>query len=158
MENNAATAREALDAVQEAREVNAQRLRRPRRYWIMFGAILAVFALMPYASSWPPVLQYSIPPALIIAVGIVAAWKQPTAVRKIRLSGRMALRLIAYAVTAGVLVGISGALYSEHGWWWLPACTAVVVFAFVAGVGPLMDRAWARRVSRLNLAPRAGRG
>ncbi|MGM7670333.1 hypothetical protein [Microbacterium sp. A93] len=149
MENNAPSTREALDAVHEAREINAQRLRRPRRYWIMFGGILAVFALTPYTTGWPPLVQYLAPAALIIIIGVTAAWKQPTAVRKIRLSGRMVLQLIGFAVVAGVIVGISRALYSEHGWWWLPLIAAIVLFGFVAGIGPRMDRSWARQVSRV---------
>lgn len=149
MENNAASAREALDAVQEAKNLNAQRLRRPRRYWIMLGAMLAVFALMPYMTGWPAVLQFLVPPALAIVIGLIAAWKQPTAVRKIRLSARMVLQLIGFALVAGIIVGLSRALYSEHGWWWLPLVAAIVMFGLVVGIGARMDRSWARQVSHV---------
>ena len=149
MENDAASAREALQAVQEAKTLNAQRLRRPRRYWIMLGAFLAVFALLPYTSSWPALLRFIVPPVLVIVIAVIAAWKQPTAVRKIRLSGRMALPLISLAIVAGIVVGTSSALYGEHGWWWLPLLAAIVLFALVAGFGPRMDNFWARRVSRV---------
>jgi len=149
MENNATPASEALHAVQQARELNAQRLRRPRRYWIMLGGFVSVFALMPYMSEWPVLLQFLAPPVLIIVIAVIAAWKQPTAVRKIRLSGRMALQLIGFAIAAGIIGGLSRALYTEHGWWWLPLSAAVVLFGLVAGIGPLMDRSWARQVSHV---------
>lgn len=150
VENHAASAREALDVVAEARELNAQRLRRPHRYWLMFGGIFAVFGLMPYFDGLPAVMRFIAPLALVLIIAIVAAWKQPTAVRKIRLSGRMALQLIAFAVIGGILAGLGRALYSEHGWWWMPLLTAIVLFALIAGLGPVMDRSWARQVSRVD--------
>lgn len=147
MENNADSARDALDAIQAAKALNARRLRRPRRYWIMFGALLSVFALIQYTTQWPPVLRFLAPIALMVAIALIAAWKQPTAVRKIRLSGRMVLQIAGFAVLAGIAGGVSRALYSELGWWWIPLVAAVLLFGIVAGLGPLMDRSWARRAS-----------
>ena len=147
MKNSAASARESLDALQDAGELNAQRLRRPRRYWIMFAAMLSVFALIQYTTQWPPVLRFVAPTALMVVIAIIAAWKQPTAVRKIRLSGRMLLQIAGFAALAGVVGGISHALYAELGWWWIPLVAAVLLFGLVAGLGPLMDRSWARRAS-----------
>ncbi|WP_163542079.1 hypothetical protein [Occultella kanbiaonis] len=148
MESDAAAAREALDAVNATRELNAERLRRPSRYWIMLGLMLAVFGLLPYAADWPPLLQYSAAPALMILIAVVAAWKQPTAVRRLRLSGRMGLQLLGFAILAGVVVAVSRAVHLEQGWWWAPLVAAVLLFVFVATVGPRMDRSWARRASR----------
>ncbi|MBZ2195304.1 hypothetical protein [Occultella gossypii] len=147
MESDAVSAREALDAVSAARELNAERLRRPKRYWIMLGLMLAVFALLPYTADWPPLLRYSAAPALMILVAVVAAWRQPTAVRKIRLSGRMGLQLVGFALLGGVVIAVSRGVHLEQGWWWAPLVAAVLLFAFVAGVGPRMDRSWARRAS-----------
>ena len=149
MENDAAGARAALDAVEATKKLNAERLRRPRRYWIMFGSFLSVFALLPYTSNWPALFQFVIPPVLLILIGVVAAWKQPTAARKIRLSGRMVIQLIGFAILAGVVGGVSRAVYTAQGWWWAPLVAAVVMFTVITTVGPLMDRSWTRQISRI---------
>ncbi|WP_154794607.1 hypothetical protein [Occultella kanbiaonis] len=148
MESDAAAAREALDAVNTTRELNAERLRRPSRYWIMIGLMLSVFALLPYAAGWPPLLQILVPPVLIALIAVALGRKQPTAVRRLRLSGRMGLQLLGFAILAGVVVAVSRAVHLEQGWWWAPLVAAVLLFAFVATVGPRMDRSWARRASR----------
>lgn len=147
MENDDPTVDEALDAVAAAREVNVERLQRPKRYWIMLGLFLSVFALIPYLTGLPALVQFVAPVVLVLAVALIAAWKQPTAVRKIKLSGRMGLQLAGFALLAGVVGGVSRGLYSERGWWWLPLLAAVLLFAIVATLGPLMDRSWARQVS-----------
>ncbi|MGI5187135.1 hypothetical protein ACQEVI_03205 [Promicromonospora sp. CA-289599] len=149
METDAAGARAALDAVEATKKLNAERLRRPKRYWIMFGLFLAVFALLPYTTNWPALFQLAVPPVLLILIAVVAAWKQPTAVRKIKLSGRMTIQLVGFAILAGVVVGLSRAVYTEQGWWWVPLMAAVVAFTLVTTMGPLIDRSWARQVSRI---------
>ncbi|PRB15236.1 hypothetical protein [Microbacterium sp. MYb62] len=149
METDEFEARRALDAVEAAKALNAERLRRPKRYWIMLGSFLSIFALLPYFSGWPPLLQFAAPLIAVVVIAVVAARKQPTAVRKIRLSGRMSAQLIGFAVVAGILAGASRAVYSEQGWWWVPMVAAIVMFALVTTVGPLMDRSWARQVSRV---------
>ncbi|MGO1181917.1 MAG: hypothetical protein ACTHZ5_08690 [Micrococcaceae bacterium] len=147
MENHDPTADEALHAVAEVREVNAERLRRPKRYWVMLGLILAVFALIPYLTGLPVLVQFLAPVALVLVIALVAAWNQPTAVRKIKLSGRMGLQLAGFAILAGIVGGVSRGLYAEQGWWWVPLLAAVLLFTIVATLGPLMDRSWARHVS-----------
>jgi len=149
MENDAAEARRALEVVEATKHVNAERLRRPRRYWVMVGLMLSVFALRPYFSTWPELLQYIVPILAILAIAGVAAWKQPTAVRKIKLSARMAWQLVGFAVLAGILGGVSHAVYVEQGWWWVPAVAALALFLIVVMLGPKMDRSWARQVSRV---------
>lgn len=147
MEKHDPDAHEALDAVHATRKLNAQRLRRPRRYWIMMGALLSVFALLPYTLEWPSPMNFLGPPALMILIGGIAAWRQPSAVRKIRFSGFMALSLSGFALGAGVIVIISRYAYSEPGMWWAPAAGALLVFVFTITVGQWMDRSWSRRVS-----------
>ncbi|CAM3476772.1 hypothetical protein OCAE111667_11815 [Occultella aeris] len=147
MESDAAATREALDAVSATRELNAERLRRPKRYWIMLGLMLSVFALLPYTAGWPPLLQILVPPALIALIAVALGRKQPTAVRKLRMSGRMVLQLLGFAILAGVAVAISRGVYLEQGWWWAPLVAAALLFAFVATAGPRLDRSWARRAS-----------
>lgn len=147
MESDTAGARTALDAVEATKKLNAERLRRPKRYWVMFGSFVAVFALLPYTTDWPGLFQFAIPPLLLILIVVVAGWKQPTAVRKIKLSGRMAIQLVGFAILAGVLGGVSRAAYAEQGWWWVPLVAAIVMFTLVTTVGPLMDRSWTRQIS-----------
>lgn len=147
MENGDPTPAEALDAVAEAREVNVERLQRPKRYWVMLGLFLSVFALIPYLTGLPVLVQFVAPVALILVIALVAAWNQPTAVRKIKLSGRMGLQLAGFAILAGVITGVSRGVYAEQGWWWVPLLSAVVLFTIVATLGPLMDRSWAHQVS-----------
>jgi len=145
MESEAA--REALDEVARTREVNAERLRRPPRYWIMLGAFMTAFALQPYTFGWPAIWQFVLPPVAMLAIAAVAAWKQPTAVRKIRLSGRMSLQLAGFAVLTAAIVSVGRALYTAEGIWWAPLAAAALVFAAVAILGRAMDRSWARQVS-----------
>lgn len=138
----------ALAAVEAARKLNAERLRRPKRYWTMLGLMLAVFALMPYLSELPPLLQYSFPLLALLGILIFSAWRQPPAARKVRLSGSMALTLIAFALGAGIIGGLSRALYETQGWLWVPASAALLLFVFVTFGGRALDRSWARRASR----------
>lgn len=154
MESHDPTAQEALEAVAEARQANVERLQRPKRYWVMLGLLLTVFTLTPYLSGLPPLVHYVAPVALVLLIALIASAKQPTAVRKIRLSGRIALQLAGFGILAGVIGGVSRGIYEEHSWWWVPLVAAVVLFLVVAIFGPLMDRSWARQVSS---AGRAGR-
>ncbi len=147
MENDDPTAREALDAVAEARAVNVHRLQRPKRYWIMLGLFMSVFALIPYLTALPVLVQYVAPVAVLLAIALVAAWKQPTAVRKIKLSARMLIQLAGFAVLAGIVGGVSRGVHATKGWWWVPLVAAAVLFTIVATLGPVMDRSWARQVS-----------
>lgn len=147
MESEHPAASEALDAVARTRELNAERLRRPRRYWTMLGGFMTVFALQPYTFGWPAVWQFVIPPLVVIAIAIIAAWKQPTAVRRIRLSGRMSLQLAGFVVPVVVIVSIGRALYTAERIWWAPLAAAVLVFAAVVVLGRAMDRSWERQVS-----------
>ncbi|MEZ5085668.1 MAG: hypothetical protein R2722_05280 [Tessaracoccus sp.] len=149
MENDAAAAREALDAVNAAKHLNARRLRRPWGYWVLFGAFLSAFVLLPYVTDRLPVLQFILPPMIAIVIAVVAARIQPVAVRKLRLSVRMVLQVIGFALLAGVVGGLGGAAYVEYGWWWMPLIAAVLVFAVVVVLGPLLDRSWMRQVSQV---------
>ena len=149
MESDADAARDALDVVAAAQALNAQRLRRPPRYWLMLGLFAAVFGLLPYTTGWPPLAQFLVPPALVLIIASVAAWRQPTAVRKIKLTGTMWLPLLGFALAAGVLGALSRALYAEHALWWVPLSAGVLMFVLVVTVGPAIDRSWARRVSHV---------
>lgn len=147
MEKRESDAHEALEAVQATRELNAERIRRPRQYWIMMGALLSILALLPYASEWPAPVNFLGPPALMLLIGGIAAWRQPSAVRKIRFSGFMALNLLVFALSAGVIVIASRYAYAQPDMWWAPGAGALLVFVFTVTVGPWMDRSWSRRMS-----------
>ena len=138
---------EALLALDDAREVNIRRLQRPRRYWIMVGLFLAVFALIPLTISWPPLVRFIAAPALVIVIVLFVSWKQPTAVRKIRLTGKMWLPVLGFSVFAGIVGGLNTALYDQYGWWWLPVLVAGLLFVLTVFAGPVIDRNWARTVS-----------
>ena len=140
-------AHDALRALNDVREANVASLQRPRRYWIMVGPFLAVYALIPLTSSWPAVVTFLLVPAMLVVIVVFAAWKQPTAVRNIKLTGTMWLPLLGFAVLAGTLGGLNTALYNEHGWWWLPPLVAALLFIVATVGGPLIDRCWARTVS-----------
>ncbi len=146
MESEAAAARDALDAVAETRALNAERLRRSPRYWPMCGVLLAVYGLLPYTRGWPPLLWFLVPPALSVVVVSVAAWRQPTAVRKIKLTGTMWLPFLGFVLAGAALEALDIALYVTHGWWWVPPSAAVLLFVLVVVAGPVIDRSWARRV------------
>jgi hypothetical protein len=133
--------------VAAARELNVQRLQRPKRYWIMLGLFLSIFALMPYLTGLPALVQFVAPVVLMLVIALVAAWKQPTVVRKIKISGRMSLQLIGFAILAGVVAGVSRGIYAEQGWWWVPLLAALILFVIVTTFGTLMDCSWARQVS-----------
>lgn len=147
MERDDPAVGEALDAVAEARSANVERLRRPKRHWVMLGLLLSIFALLPYLSGLPALVQYVAPVVAAVGIALVAARKQPTAVRKIRLLGRMVLQLAGFALLGGVVVGVSQEIYADVGWWWVPLGAALLLFGAVATLGPLMDRSWARHVS-----------
>lgn len=138
---------EALAALVDVREANVKRLQRPRRYWIMVGLFLAVFALIPLTRSWPPIITFSVTPALLIVIAVFASWKQPSAVRNIKLTGKMRLPLVGFALLAGIMGGLNTALYNQLGWWWLPPLVAALLFTLAVVGGPLIDRYWARVVS-----------
>jgi hypothetical protein len=158
MEKDDPTLDEAIDAMAEVREVNVERLQRPKRYWVMLGLFLSVFALIPYLAGLPPLVQFVAPMVLVLVIALVAAWKQPTAIRKIKLSGRMGFQLAGFAILAGVVGGVGRGVYAAQGWWWVPLLAAVVLFTTVATLGPMMDRSWARQVSSTgNRASRAAR-
>lgn len=46
----------------------------------MLGLFLSVFALLPYMTGLPVVVQFVAPVLLVLLIALVAAWKQPTAV------------------------------------------------------------------------------
>ncbi|WP_443346423.1 hypothetical protein [Arthrobacter rhombi] len=139
----AAESVEALDAVGE---LNTERLRRPRRYWPMVGALLAVLALVPLATDLlPPLVVFLLMPGMIMVIVCVAARKQPPAVRHIRLQGSMWLPYLGGVLVIGMVGGLNAALYDLHGWWWSPVLAAVVMFLFCAVGGPVLDRYWIGR-------------
>lgn len=148
MENESPAPSDALAALDDARATNTRRLRRPPRYWLMLAAFLSVFALMPYLSPLPALVQFLAPPVLMILIAIFAMRRQPTAVRKIRLSGVMALQLVGLAVLGGAVVGVTRALYAQSGWAWAPAAGALLILAVIPVLGRWMDRSWAERASR----------
>ena len=141
-----AQAGESLAAVEAVGELNAERLQRPRRYWAMVGALLAVLALVPLATNLlPPLAVFLLMPGMIMVVFIVAARKQPSAVRHIRLHGSMWLPFLGGVLVVGFSGGINSSLYDTHGWWWIPVIAAVVMFFICAIGGPALDRYWGGR-------------
>lgn len=147
MENDNPGPVEALDAVAQVRELNARRLQRPKRYWIMLGLFLSVFALLPYLTGLPALVQFVAPVVLMLSIALIASWKQPTAVRKIKLSGRMTLQLVGLALLTGIVAGVSRGVYADQGWWWVPLLSAVILVVIVTTLGVLMDHSWARQAS-----------
>ncbi|PZR53075.1 hypothetical protein DNL40_08680 [Xylanimonas oleitrophica] len=139
-------ARAALAVVERTRTVNAQRLQRPRRYWLIAGALLAVHGLIPLTSGWPLVASLA-PLALLVTIVTFAARRQPSAVRKMRLRGHMWLPLLGLALAAGVLQAVSTVLYGTYGLWWTPVVAAAMLFGGTLLAGPAIDRHWAREVS-----------
>lgn len=139
-------ARESLDAVDEVRNLNAERLQRPRRYWVMAGAALAVLGLIPLAVDvLPPLVAFVVPPILMLTIVVVASRKQPSAVRNVRLRGLMWLPFIGGVLCAGVVAIAGSVLYDSHGFWGIPVATAAVLFALCAVGGPALDAFWARQ-------------
>lgn len=112
----------------------------------MLGLFLSVFALLPYLTGLPVVVQFVAPVLLLLLIVLVAAWKQPTAVRKIKPSGRMVLQIAGFAALVGGVAGVSRGAYAAQGWSWAPLAAAVILFGVVVTLGPLMDRSWDRRV------------
>ncbi|MGP5607736.1 hypothetical protein [Arthrobacter rhombi] len=144
---NAAQAGESLEALGAVGELNAERLQRPPRYWFLVGFILAVLALVPLVTdllSMPAALL--VLPGAIVVVFLFASWKQPSAVRHIRLHGSMWLPFLGGVLVVGFIGGINSALYDTHGWWWIPVIAAVVLFSLGTIGGPALDRYWVRRV------------
>lgn len=137
-------ARESLDAVDAVRDLNAERLRRPRRYWVMVGAGLAVLGLTPLAVDvLPPLTAFVVPPLLMLVIVIVASRKQPSAVRHVRVRGAMWLPYIGGVVCAAAIATVGSVLYDSHGWWGIPVVAAVVLFVLCAVGGPALDAFWA---------------
>lgn len=145
MESDGSTPAEGLGAASATQEANARNLPRPKRYWVMLGLFLSVFALLPYMIGLPVLVQFVAPVLLVLLIALVAAWKQPTAVRKIKPSGRMVLQIAGFAALVGVVAGVSRGAYAAQGWWWAPLAAAVILFGVVVTLGPRMDRAWARQ-------------
>lgn len=141
------TAQESLDALAQTAALNARRLKRPRRYWISVAFMMTVFPLLPLAVGLPPLIRFIVPPVLIAVVAAFAAWKQPTAVRKIRLRGLRTLPLIGLVLLAVVLAMLNMYVYSATQWWGVPLASAALMFAIVAVGGPAIDRGWARTAS-----------
>ncbi|MGO2004026.1 MULTISPECIES: hypothetical protein [Micrococcaceae] len=143
---SATEARESLEALDAVGDLNAERLHRPRRYWPMVGALLAVLALVPLATDLlPPLVVFLLMPGMIVVIFSVAARKQPPAVRHIRLQGSMWLPYLGGVLVIGVVGGLNAALYDLHGWWWSPVIAAVGMFLFCAVGGPALDRCWIGR-------------
>lgn len=149
MESQRSEVQASLDALAATSAQNVERLQRPRRYWMGLASMMMIFPLLPYAEYLPPLVAFILAPVLVFTIALIARRNQPTAVRKIRLSGAMWVQLLGFALTVGIVGGLSRALYSVQGWLWFPAIAALVVFALVAITGPALDRYWARRVSRL---------
>lgn len=138
--------RESLDAVDAVRNLNAERLQRPRSYWLMVGAALAVLGLTPLARDvLPPLVAFVVPPLLMLAIVFVASRKQPSAVLNVRLRGLMWLPYIGGVLCAGVVALVGSVLYDSHGSWGIPVATAVVLFALCAVGGPALDVFWSRQ-------------
>ena len=150
MESDSLGPAESLKALEQTREQNVQRLRKPLRYWIMLACCVAVFALIPLTREWPGWLQLIAPPALILVIALIFAWRQPLAGYRMQLRGRMLLPLLAIVVTIGAVSGFSNALYVEHGHWWIPVLGALLLFALVVIAGPSMERWWAKEKSSID--------
>lgn len=143
-------ARTALDEVEKARETNADRLRRPGRHWIMVGSFLAIFTLQPliirlFEDPW----SYFAAPALILIVAIAFTVRAPKTKRNYPLRGAMVWQLLGYALVCGIISGFSTATYNEHGIWWIPVISALVIFLVGAKGGHILDRSFARQASGL---------
>ncbi|WP_417233813.1 hypothetical protein [Arthrobacter sp.] len=124
-------------------------LRRPRRYWVMLGALLAVLGLIPLAGNLlPPVATFIAVPLLLMAIVITAAHQQPRAVRSLKLTGIMWVPYVGGVVLVAVLAGAGAALYSAHGGWAIPVATAAVLFTVCALGGRAMDDFWGRHVRK----------
>lgn len=150
MESDSLGPAESLKALEQTREQNVQRLRKPLRYWIMLGCMLGVFALVPLTREWPGWLQLTAPPVLILVMALIFAWRQPPARYRMQLRGRMLLPLLALIVVMGAVSGFGSALYIEHGHWWIPALGALLLFALVVIAGPSMERWWAKEKSSID--------
>lgn len=144
------TAQESLDALAQTAVLNAKRLERPRRYWISVAFMMAVFPLLPLAMGLPPLIRFIAPPMLIAVIAIVAAWRQPTAVRKIRLRGLRTLPLIGLVALVTAVAMLNMYVYSATQWWGVPLASAALMFAVVTVGGPAIDRGWARTASHHN--------
>lgn len=139
----------AGDSVGSVRGPNIDDVRRPRRYWAMLGAMLAVFGLIPLASDLlPPLAMFLIVPLLLMAIGITAARKLPRAVRSLKLIGIMWLPYIGGVLLIAVLAGLGAALYSARGGWEIPVVTAAMLFLVSVIGGPALDAFWARHAEQ----------
>lgn len=145
METDPASARAALDAVHETQQVNAERLRRPRGYWVFFGLMLATLPLVRYLTFLPEVLRYTLPAVIAVGIALIASRTQPNAVRNIRLPVASWLQLVGFAVLIGIIGGAAGALHAAEDWWWAPLAGAALLFGAAVVGGPILDRAWTRR-------------
>lgn len=139
----------AGDSVDSVRGPNNDDLRRPRRYWAMLGAMLAVFGLIPLAGYLlPPLAMFLMVPLLLLAIGITAARKQPRAVRSLKLIGIMWLPYVGGVLLIAVLAGLGAALYSARGGWGIPVATAAMLFLVSVIGGPALDAFWARHAKQ----------
>lgn len=132
-----------------ARHPKNDDLRRPRSYWTMLGAMLAVFGLIPLASDLlPPLATFIAVPILLMSIAITAAHKQPRVVRSLKLTGIMWWPYLGGVLLIAVLAGAGAALYSARGWWAIPVVTAAVLFTVAAGGGPALDAFWVRHAGQ----------
>lgn len=141
-------ARRALQIVEQGGEVSAQRLRRPKRCWALAGLFVALLALLPYLET-VPVLYYAVVFIGPLSIAIIAARTKRGVLGRIKVSGWMVLQLLIFALIAGGLGGASHWVYIQQGWWWVPLVAAILLFTFTFFAGMLLDRLWARRVSRV---------
>lgn len=142
-------AQATLDEVVRVRSVNDERLRRPGRYWTMIGGFLAVFAMAPLIyDRVPEPYGYLLPPALIPLIAVACMGRAPSAKARYRLKDVKISQLIGLAVGCGVIVGISTGMYRAFDLWWVPVCSALLIFAIGAVGGRQLDRSWARAASR----------
>lgn len=142
-------AQATLDEIERVRSVNDERLRRPGRYWTMVGAFLAVFAMAPlmYDRLQEP-YGYLLPPVLIPMIAVACMWRAPSAKARYRLKDVKISQFVGLVVGCGVIVSISTGVYGAFDLWWVPVCSALLIFAIGATGGRRLDRSWARAASR----------
>lgn len=147
MENH--KARESLDALAEVQQQNQRRLVRPRRYWVMFGGMMALFGLFPYMEEWPFWLRVVLIIAVATLLGFATGWRRPSTARKVRMNSGFLPMLLVLMLGVVTLVTLSRYFFVYLDWWWAPAVSACLIFALVNVVGPAMDRGWVRRAAAI---------